>query len=267
MKARLSEDGTKLVTTYELSPFNFDRRGVLKPWTLSQLIAYSGPEQSDVFYIPGHLETVASFLRYQEFYLHPELYTHVKFNSAVQVASGVGYVGKTSWICKGDVRLATTQGVLCHFNLQLVNVDMSTRQPTDLPQNLRRKGEGPRPTFSLSMPSSQQAMYSHTFRVEDNDVDANDHTRQSAFIRLCYDTAAFGTKAGRYKSLSGDVLIYPVKKIAMLFQKEAFLGDMLVVQSWELPSKPASLLFQVKRGEDDIVRCLFQLYEQDRAKL
>eukprot|EP00058_Branchiostoma_floridae_P015538 XP_002601026.1 hypothetical protein BRAFLDRAFT_96938 [Branchiostoma floridae] len=251
MKARLSQDGTKLVTSYELSPIDFDRTGVLKLWTLSQLISYSGPEESPVFYIPGHLKTVASFVRYQEFYLHPEFYTKVKFNSTVEVVSGVGFVGKTSWICKGDVRLAKSQDIICHFNLQLVNVDMSTRQPTALPQNLRLKGKGPRPTFDLPMASSSQLMYSDKFRVEESDVDANDHAKQSAFIRFCSDAAVFGTKAGCFPSLREDLLKFHVKKIAMLFQKEALLGDMLGVESWEIPSKPSNSTAR-KKGVDNI---------------
>ncbi|KAI8515407.1 hypothetical protein Bbelb_062200 [Branchiostoma belcheri] len=264
---RLSEDGTKLLTTYQLSPFYFDRTGVPNIWTLAQLISYSRPEQSDVFSIPGLLETVSVFSRYQEFYLYPEFYTKVKYNSAVEVVSGIGYVGKTSYICNGDVRLAKTQDLLCRQSCQLIHVDISTRQPTALPQHLRRKTKGPRPTYSLPIPPNTPPMYSCKFTVGESDIDENGHTNQSVYVRLCSDTAAFGTKAGRYTSLSGDLLKYPVNKIAILYQREALSGDVLEVQSWEIPSKPVSLLFQIKRGEDDIVQCLFELYEQENAKL
>ncbi|KAI8492998.1 hypothetical protein Bbelb_290020 [Branchiostoma belcheri] len=263
MKARTGENGTKLVATYQLSPFYFDRTGVLTPWTLSRLVNIPGAEQSDVFCIPGYSKAVTSFLRYQEFCFQPEFYTAVGPNSTVEVVAEIGHVGKTSYVFKGEVCLETSKESLCSFDTQLVHVDM----PTILPQHLQQKTKGPRPTFTLPVPPNTPTMYSCTFRVGESDLDGNGHTNQSVYIRLCSDTAAFSTKAGRYTSLSGDVLKYPVKKIAMPFKREALLGDVLEVQSWEIPPKPVSLVFQVKRGEDDIVRCLFELYEQDRAKL
>ncbi|XP_019619789.1 PREDICTED: uncharacterized protein LOC109466503 [Branchiostoma belcheri] len=268
MKTRTSENATKLVATYQLSPFYFDRTGVLTPWTLSRLVNIPGAEQSDVFCIPGYAETVTSFLRYQEFCFQPGFYTDVVgSNSTLEVVAEIGHVGKTSYVFKGEVRLETSKESLCRFDTQLVHVDMHTRQPTALPQHLQQKTKGPRPTFSLPILPNTPPMYSCKFTVEESDIDGNGHTNQSVYIRLCSDTAAFGTKAGRYRSLSGDFLKYPAKKIAMLFQREALLGDVLEVQSWEILSKPVSLLFQVKREEDDIVRCLLELYEQERAKL
>ncbi|KAI8492993.1 hypothetical protein Bbelb_289970 [Branchiostoma belcheri] len=267
MKARTSENGTKLVATYQLSPFYFDRTGVLTPWILSRLVNIPGAEQSDVFCIPGYAETVTSFHRYQEFRHQPEFYTDVGSNSTLEVVAEIGHVGKTSYVFKGEVCLETSKESLCRFDTQLVHVDMSTRQPTALPQHLQQKTKGPRPTFTLPVLPNTPTMYSCKVRVGESNIDENGHTNQSVYSRLCSDTTAIGTKAGRYTSLSGDVLKYPVKKIAMLFQKEALLGDVLEVQSWEIPSKSISLVFQVKRGEDDIVRCLFELYEQDRAKL
>ncbi|XP_019619746.1 PREDICTED: uncharacterized protein LOC109466466 [Branchiostoma belcheri] len=226
-------------------------------------ITFTEIQLSDVFGTP-----VAVFSRYQQFHLHPEFYTKVKYNSAAEVVAEIGHVGKTSYVIQGSVCLKTSKESLCSFNTHLVHVDMSTRQPTALPENLRRKGKGPRPAFSLPVPPDTPPMYSCKFRVGESDIDGNGHTNQSVYVRLCSDTAAFGTKAGRYTSLSGDALKYPVKKIAILFQREASMGDVLEVQSWEIPSKPVSLLFQVKRGEDDIVRCLFELYEHfERAKL
>eukprot|EP00058_Branchiostoma_floridae_P015537 XP_002601025.1 hypothetical protein BRAFLDRAFT_96939 [Branchiostoma floridae] len=268
MKTRLSEDGTKLVATFELSPFHFDRTGVLTPWILSHMINIPGAERSEFFRIPGYSETATSFLRYQEFHLQPAYYTDVGTNSTVEVVAEIGHVGKSSYVFKGNVRLGTdSKDSICVFNTQLVHVDMSSRQPIALPQHLRRKRKGPRPTFDLSPVSPNTPMYSHKFSIVESDIDENGHTNQSVFIRLCSDTAALGTKTGCYPSLSGDVLKYRVKKIAMLYQEESLVGDMLEVKSWEISSKPVSLGFQVKRGADDIVRCLFELYEEKRAKL
>ncbi|XP_066300928.1 uncharacterized protein [Branchiostoma lanceolatum] len=272
MKTRLSEDGTKLVATYELHPFDFDRSGHVTPWTLALLIGYArltAITEKSAFFIPGYLKTITSFLRYQEFHLHSAFYTDVKPNSSVVVTVGVGYVGRTSYELKGDVRLAGSGVMLCSFSVMSVVVDISTRRPVALPESLRRKGKGPRPKSSLPFPSESPATHSQQFEVRESDLDFNGHTNQSNYIRFCSDAAAIATKAGRYSSLKGDLLKYPVKRIAMLYQKEALLGDTLNVESWEIPSKPVSLGFTVKRGDDDVIQGLFELHGEhaQRAKL
>ncbi|XP_078581926.1 uncharacterized protein LOC144865216 [Branchiostoma floridae x Branchiostoma japonicum] len=242
------------------------------PWKLALLIGYArlaAITEKSVFLLPGYLKTITSFLRYQEFLLEPAFYTDVKPRSFVVVTVGVGYVGRTSYELKGDVRLAGSGVVLCRFSVMSVVVDISTRRPVALPETLRRKGRGPRPTSCLPFSSKPPATHSQRFDVRESDLDFNGHTNQSNYIRFCSDAAAFATKLGRYPSLKGDLLKYPLKKIAMLYEKEALLGDPLQVESWEIPSKPVSLGFKVTRGNDDVIRGLFELYGEhaQRAKL
>ncbi|XP_078661093.1 uncharacterized protein LOC144905348 isoform X1 [Branchiostoma floridae x Branchiostoma belcheri] len=273
MKTRLSEDGSKLVATYELHPFDFDRSGNLTPWMLALLIGYArltAITEKSVFLLPGYLKTITSFLRYQEFHIQPAFYTDVRQDSTVVVTVGVGYVGKTSYELKGDVRLAGSAVELCRFSVTSVVVDITTRRPVALPESLRRKTTSPRPNPSLPFPSTFPSVHSQQFEVRESHLDFNGHTNQSNYIMFCYNAALFATKAGRYHSLRGDLFSdYRVKKIAMLYQNEALLGDLLNMESWEIPKLELTLGFKVKRGNDEVVQGLFELYGEHvpRAKL
>ncbi|XP_019613483.1 PREDICTED: uncharacterized protein LOC109461545 [Branchiostoma belcheri] len=242
----------------------------LTPWVLALLIGYARLAtltEKSVFLLPGYLKTITSFLRYQEFHIQPGFYTDVRQDSTVVVTVGVGYVGKTSYELKGDVRLAGSAVLLCRFSVTSVVVDITTRRPVALPESLRQKATSPRPNPSLPFPSTLPSVHSQQFEVRESHLDFNGHTNQSNYIMFCYNAAAFATKAGRYHSLKGDLFSdYRVKKIAMLYQNEALLGDLLNVESWEIP-KLVTLGFKVKRGEDEVVQGLFELYGEQRAKL
>eukprot|EP00058_Branchiostoma_floridae_P012605 XP_002598093.1 hypothetical protein BRAFLDRAFT_85690 [Branchiostoma floridae] len=239
------------------------------PWKLALLIGYArlaAITEKSVFLLPGYLKTITSFLRYQEFLLEPAFYTDVKPRSFVVVTVGVGHVGRTSYELKGDVQLAGSGAVLCRFSVMSVVVDISTRRPVPLPETLRRRGHGPRPESCLPFASALPATHSQRFDVRESDLDFNGHTNQSNYIRFCCDAAASAVKSGRYPSLKRDLLSYRLKKIAMLYENEALLGDPLQVESWEIPSKPVSLGFKVTRGNDDVIQGLFELYGEHAQK-
>ncbi|XP_066300930.1 uncharacterized protein [Branchiostoma lanceolatum] len=271
MKTRLSEDGTKLVATYELHPFDFDRSGHLKLWILAAII--DANQQANLLgdraqlRFPGFLKTVTGFARYQEFRIQPEFYTKLREGAKVTVAVGISHVGKTSWLLEGDVRLASTGEVLCYSLGQGVLVNVTTRKPTAIPDNLRNSfpKKDPLPRLGVPMPLNPGRIYRHDFVALPSDSDINEHTNFSTYIRFCADATAALVREGVFSFLKEGV---KMKKISLLFQKETKEGENVTVEATEDSGRSHSLDFQVKKGNDDIVKCCFEFFDDDnKSKL
>ncbi|XP_066300925.1 uncharacterized protein [Branchiostoma lanceolatum] len=282
MKTRLSEDGTKLVATYELHPFDFDRSGHLKLWILARMLVLRPQEVLILLGAkaqlrnPGRLKAIAKllktcnvFLRYREFRIQPEFYTKLRpgADTTTTVTLWISHVGKTSWLLEGDVRLASTGEVLCHCVGQAVLMNTATRKPTGIPEFIREAfpQKNPLPRLDVPMPLNPGRIYRHDLVALPSDSDINEHTNFSTYIRFCTDATAALVREGAFPFLNEEV---KVKKISLLFQKETREGENVTVEAAEDSGRSHSLDFQVKRGNDGIVKCCFEFFDDDiKSKL
>ena len=65
---------------------------------------------------------------------------------------------------------------------------------------------------------------------------------------------------GICKNITGDILLYPVKRARMWFAKESFVGDMVHVYAWENTADELSINFQINKDDKAIYYATFYFY-------
>eukprot|EP00058_Branchiostoma_floridae_P012604 XP_002598092.1 hypothetical protein BRAFLDRAFT_85691 [Branchiostoma floridae] len=286
MKTRLSEDGTKLIATYELHPFDFDRSdkklsdrigvacvaaGRVQAWTFLRMLEFAriaairplikehtGPQNDEA----------TAFVRYQEVEFAPRFYAAVKPDSSLIMSTYLGYVGRSSLFYNYDIRSSTSNDVIGRSSTQMVRVNRQTRRPIAWPdaliENLSKEGLD-RPTIPGAFKERPAPMFACKVTVNNSDIDVQQHTNQSVYLRYCLDAAAVGVRKNVF-SVVKDTALCPIRKVGILYQREALIGDELTVEMWEDQGCAETLCFQIKRGEEDITQVTVQFYVE-KAKL
>ncbi|XP_078661094.1 uncharacterized protein LOC144905348 isoform X2 [Branchiostoma floridae x Branchiostoma belcheri] len=271
MKTRLSEDGSKLVATYELHPFDFDRSGRVQTWTYLRMLEFARIAAIQPL-IKEHTGTQndgsTAFVRYQEVEFSPRFYTIVKPNTSLVMAVGISYVGRSSLIYDYGIHSNASDDIIGRSFTQMVRVNRKMRRPIAWPDALidRFSNEGQdRPVVPAPFEAIPAPAFVCKVRVSNSDIDVRQHTNQSAYLRYCLDAAAIAARRNSF-SVIKDIALCPIRKVGILYQREALLGDELTLEMWEDQGCAEILCFQIKRGKEHITQVTVQFYVE-KAKL
>ncbi|CAH1241734.1 Hypp6404 [Branchiostoma lanceolatum] len=258
----LSEDKTTVTFEYSFNRWDFNRSGRIPIWTVSNQAAWL--LHMGLSALDSDLSELRAFTRCHVWELSPSFYSLVKPGTRLKVSSRMLHVGKTSMIKGGEMVDSSTNQILVKGITQDVHISMDTRRPQPFPDWMKEMflhlTSEPRPETveEFEEPQNTTKTFVYSVTVPPSDIDMNNHTNQSQYIRYCFNCAAVGAKQGAYPTVRGDLFKQGVRKVSVLYQKESLEGDVLTVESWE--ESPGTLRFQVRKGSEKVVQVTMQFY-------
>lgn len=174
-----------------------------------------------------------TFLVTSCFDIELDLYNPTKPKSPLDVKVQGGYVGGSSLNSIATVLTEEGQQLLSNVN-QVVSVDKSSRRPLPLPDWWKVKyGEAGKSFSALKFHKYEKPDGVSPFKIHvvRSDIDGNQHTNWSCYVRFALDGLYHNVKHKLIKHFD-DVERRGLKRMELLYSGESFDDDVLDVFVW-----------------------------------
>ena len=222
-------------------------------WKLSKYL--QGCRLAYIIHCPWFsMETMRAFVRYQEIKFLPAFSTNIDYNSSLKVTVWISYVGNTSFVWEYIVSDYVTGAQLAKAFTQMVLVDVASRRPMKIPDEMRQRIVNARSPIIPQFPTKSANPYRFRLSVASSDTDYNQHTNQAVYVRMCMDAVSAGALKGQF-SFPKEVAYYNPKSLTVNYVKESRMGETLEFACWEDGNKPLSICCEVSKGSEVICQC------------
>lgn len=204
-----------------------------------------------------------TFLVTSLFDIDVDMYDPSKPKSPIDVMIQGGYVGSSSLNSVATVVSATGQPLLKNVN-QVVSVEKSTRRPLALPDWWKEKYADFGKNFEalkfhkLEKPSSVTPFKVHVAR---SDIDGNNHTNWSCYVRFAFDGLWHNVKHKLIKNFE-DLERRGVKRMELMYSGESFDDDVLDVFVWTDETEHHKMYVHIEKLNHFLFQGTFTFHEE-----
>lgn len=176
-------------------------------------------------------------------------------------------IGKSTMLFRTTIRDLSDDEILGSTLIKMAKVDSITRRSSNLSDSFLAKhaqfaklGTSKLPLFKLT--KAPENSFSHQFVIRPSDTDANGHTSNSVYARLCLDCADLAaSKHDFFKRFSGD--FEKPRLIERYFTKECVEGDTVNAVVWEDGHSTTMLHFQLFKDNVLLFQADIDFYPRD----
>ena len=192
-------------------------------------------------------------------------YERASFNWPFVMATRLGYVGNSSMSKVLEMRDRKDDLVVAQTERSLVFVGTNSRKRVEIPAKRKEylqqfsTKEDPLRIAPVAPPGDS---FNFDIRVTASDTDMLYHVNQATWLQYCTDCAAEGISQGFFNHFKFDPFTYQVKETQILYFSEGFPGDLLTVSAWETTETKDTILFQIKKGDEQCAFCSFKFHKE-----
>lgn len=109
--------------------------------------------------------------------------------------------------------------------------------------------------------------FRYGIQVRWSDTDSYKHTNYLSYVRFCFDAAQEAVSTGWLSSFSGDILLYDVKTIQMLYKAETRVNDQLTMVLWPSKTNSFELHFSLEKADNTVAfQSVIEFYPPENPK-
>ncbi|XP_060554438.1 uncharacterized protein LOC132715451 isoform X2 [Ruditapes philippinarum] len=262
-----------LVHTSGLHYSDFDsKNGLPKPWQLMKILesarffSHHWPLDETGRTFRDYAEVTSdrmTFLITSRMDIDLNLYKPSVPKCPLDIKVQGGYVGSSSLNSIATVQTKCGQQLLSNIN-QVVSIDRATRRPKALPDWWREKYAKSGEQFSslkFEKYAKPDSVEPFTIQVVRSDLDGNNHTNWSCYVRYALDGAYHNAKHGKLDSLK-DIDKRGLQSMELLFSGESFDDDKLQVYAWQQEGDGDQIRVHIEKDGNFIFQATLRYFEQ-----
>lgn len=243
-----------------------------KPWQLMKLVesarfmSHHWPLDDKGRTFRDYAELTAdrlTFLVTSCFDIRTDLYDLSTSKSPLDVKIQHGFVGSSSLNSSASVITVDGKELLSNIN-QVVSIDKTTRRPLPLPVWWKEKYEAHGRGFSAlkfekhEKPASLKA---YKVQVARSDIDSNNHTNWTVYVRFAIDGLYHNVKHGLVKHFT-DLEQRGMCRMELLYVGESFDDDVLNVFVWNDDGNINRVKVHIEKNELLLFQGSFEYFQE-----
>ncbi|KAH3769945.1 hypothetical protein DPMN_171224 [Dreissena polymorpha] len=264
---------TAIVRTNGLHYSDYDSKNSLpKPWQLMKLVesarymSHHWPMDDTGRTFRDYAELTAdrlTFLVTSCFDIRMDLYDLSTPKCPLDVRVQGGFVGSSSLNSSATVITVDGKELLRNIN-QVVSIDKNTRRPLPLPGWWKEKYQPHGRGFSalkLDKYEKPSSLKPYKVQVARSDIDSNNHTNWSVYVRFALDGLYHNVKHGLVKHFT-CLEQRGLSRMELLYSGESFDDDMLNVFVWNDDDNINRVKVHIEKNEVLLFQGSFEYFQE-----
>ncbi|KAJ8311770.1 hypothetical protein KUTeg_011125 [Tegillarca granosa] len=176
-------------------------------------------------------------------------YINISMPSSLKFDIEIINCGRSSIVIKKIITDEKSSTELARIMIKFIVFDLEIGKSTPLPDwfinKYKRNASQDLDIDDVTLHGIPTNTYKMDMTVRSSDLDENNHTGTADYVSFCCDCATMAMREKYYDGFCGNFVDYVIERVNSLHKEQSFLGDILLVQTWQEKDLTSKLHFVI----------------------